>query len=447
MRVTFGLSVGIVGGSSLDLALARRPTWMVRPRSTHEPGKGEPSFLGPVALKCCLGRRRGLCTGQLMRITMTQDKNRKLKIRALADKTGMSYTAARHARLARKASPAPPPRTAAPVREAWMNPTNLVPAASLDYLRALSLARQAYGLLVNTSELAWRIYGVSSPQGRDGDQILNKSQYLKNMLRSDAFDLWVVHPSDKEEDAVEDVFRGFYPPVTGIMAELGEEARLRYRGRGSRGRYPKAMPAEAHQAVAQAHYEAKNALSQLEALLAPHHQHPGTRLRLNTCRRLVELAARQRAAFRAAWKAEHRNEWKVVPVPLPAQPHSLNIRATLETSAGQYVAEALAFLRDTNYSPADFGYTECRPEQLLFLNRIEPYSPDDPPGGESACVERMIAEAESRRRHLVCQVDAKLGDNERLAMFLQRFGFERVEPPHFSGILLMRRHSASLRAR
>lgn len=400
---------------------------------------------------------------------MTKDRNWKQRVRAFADAAGMRYAAAHRALIARQVSngsastelsptsdlrSATTPEQSAQRPDAraasldWMKPPRLAPAAALDYLRALALARRAAGLLANTSELAWQIYGVSSPQGRDGDQILSKGQHLKHMLRSDAFDLWVVNPGDKEEEEVENVFRRFYPPVKGILAELSEEARIHYRGRGSRGRCPKAMPLEAHRAVAQAHREAEDALQQLEAILAPHHRHSGTALSLKACRRLAELAERQAAAFKIAMKAEHRNDWKVVVLPAPSEPHNrLKIVATLDTSTGQESAEVIALLRDTNYSPSDFGYTECGPEHLLFLHRIEPDSPDKPPGGESACIAKLIEEAEKRRRHLVTQVDSHFRDNERVARFLERFGFERVEPQPVPIFPLMRRHSASLSTR
>lgn len=408
---------------------------------------------------------------------MTKDRNWKQQVRAFADSTGMRYAAAHRALSARQVSNGSAPTELSPTSDLrsattpertaqrpdaraasldWMKPPHLAPAASLDYLRALALARRAAGLLANTSELAWQIYGVSSPQGRDGDQILSKGQYLKDMLRSDAFDLWVVNPGDKEEEEVENVFRRFYPPITGILAELSEEARLHYRGRGSRGRCPKAMPLEAHRAVAQAHREAEDALRQLEAILAPHHRHPGTDLRLKACRRLAELTARQTTAFGAAMKAEHRNKWDVViarssssAARKPSESDRLDIKAVLKTSDGEYVASAVAFLRDfggDEYSPEAFGYKECGLDQLLFLNFIPLHSSEDPPGGESACIEKLIEEAERLRRHLVTQVQALNGDNDRLAAFLRRFGFERVDPP-IPGVLLMRRHSASLSSR
>lgn len=404
---------------------------------------------------------------------MTRDQNWKKQVREFAAGTGMRYAAARRALIASQSAANTTPTVSSPgaalhsadtleqsadrpaaraASPGWMKPPHLAPASSLDYLRALALARRAAGLLRNTSELAWQIYGVTSPQGRDGDQIFSKGKHLKVMLRADAFDLWVVHPSDKDEDEVENVFRRFYPPVSGLMARLNEEGLLRHRGRGSRGLCPKSMPLEAHRAVAQAHQEAADALRQLEALLAPHHRHPGTALRLKTCRRLAELAARQKTAFGAAMKAEHRNNWDAVITPSrspaarkPAEPDRLDIKATFST----YSASAVAWLRnfEEEFSPDAFGYKECGLEQLLYLNFLDRRSTEDPPGGESACIEKLVEEAERLRRHLITQVLTEHGNNERLASWLERFGFERVDPPPVPGILLMRRHSASLSAR
>jgi hypothetical protein len=67
----------------------------------------------------------------------------------------------------------------------------VAPASALDYVRACTLAKEAYRLLLNTSALAWQIYGVTSPQGRDGDKILEVGQVLFGALRVDALDLWL----------------------------------------------------------------------------------------------------------------------------------------------------------------------------------------------------------------------------------------------------------------
>lgn len=229
---------------------------------------------------------------------MTQDKKRKQKVRAFAAKTGMSYAAARQVVLAGNVSSVSDDQTPAPPTDSLAETTrpHVAPASSLDYVRACTLARQAFGLLANTSELAWQIYGVASVQGRDGDQIVSKGQYLKNLLRADALELLVPKGSWQEDEQDEKVFRRFYP---------SKDDQLLKRGRASRGRCPKAMPVEAHRAVAQAHQEAQEALRQLETLLAPHLQYPGTLLRLKACRRLADLVGRQQAAFRTALEAEY----------------------------------------------------------------------------------------------------------------------------------------------
>lgn len=238
---------------------------------------------------------------------MTQNKKRKRKIHALADKTGMSYTAARRVLLSGtlpSGASLQPPATL-PVSRVPTIPAHLVPASALDYVRACTLASRIFDLLVNTSELAWQIYGVSSPQGRDGDKITSKGQYVKNLLRADALDEGVPKGVWQKEKAIEKIFRRYYPAPKWLSQDINDPDQILYRGRGPRARCPKSMPAEAHRAVAQAHREAVDSLQQLEALLAPHYPHPGTRLRLNACRRLVELARRQQAAFQTALQAEH----------------------------------------------------------------------------------------------------------------------------------------------
>lgn len=257
---------------------------------------------------------------------MTKDKNWKQRVRAFADETGMRYAAAHRVLLARQVQNSAVPTGKLPIAEHRFDvpqegaqqladsrtasrgrtkPPHLAPILALDYVRACTLAKQVYGLLVNTSELAWQIYGVRSPQGRDGDQILSKGQYLKNLLRADALDEGVPKGAWHQEEDDEKVYRRYYPIPKWLSKGMSEQDQVAYRGRGRRGRCPKAMPVDAHQAVARAHLEAAEALSHLEALLAPHHQHPGTFLRLKACQRLAKLARRQQTAFRAALDAEH----------------------------------------------------------------------------------------------------------------------------------------------
>lgn len=181
---------------------------------------------------------------------------------------------------------------------------SVAPASELDYVRACTLAKEAYRLLLNTSTLAWQIYGVTSPQGRDGDKILEVGQVLFGALRCDALDLWLPEGPWAEECGDDSMFRRFYPPRRKDVADLPDEV-LALGGRGARGRCPKRMPLEAHREASQAHYEAQHALQQLEILLAPHQRYKGTLARLKGCQRLLELADRQQDAFQLAWAVEH----------------------------------------------------------------------------------------------------------------------------------------------
>lgn len=185
----------------------------------------------------------------------------------------------------------------------WEEPS-VAPASELDYVRACTLAKEAYRLLMNTSTLAWQIYGVTSPQGRDGDKILEVGQILFGALRCDAFDLWL--PSGPWADECEDdgIFRRFYPPRRKDLADLPDEV-LAFCGRRAYGRCPKKMPLEAHREVGQAHHGAQHALRELEVLLSPHQHHAGTLAHLKGCRRLMALADRQQAAFQLAWAVEY----------------------------------------------------------------------------------------------------------------------------------------------
>lgn len=265
---------------------------------------------------------------------MTQDKKRKQRVRAFAAKTGMSYAAARHAVAAGNSSLATHDAKLAEQTEGRvsLDQSYLAPASSLDYVRACTLARQAFGLLVNTSELAWKVYGLSSVQGRDGDQIISKGQWLKALLRADALDLFIPKGSWQDDEEVEKIFRHFYPSV-------GDQG-LR-RERTSRGRLPKTMPLEAHRAVAQVHQEAEEALRLLETLLAPHLQYPGTLLRLKACRRLADLAGRQQAAYRIALEAEHGTDR---PTNLPGNTSTLELGFRSEKISNPTAAQLRAGL-------------------------------------------------------------------------------------------------------
>jgi len=145
------------------------------------------------------------------------------------------------------------------------------------------------------------------------------------------------------------------------------------------------------------------------------------------------------------------NVWNTRIITHRSMSNLLRVVATLEMDKTEYRSEITAFLNDygedDGYSPANFGYKNCRSDQLLYISYIEPGGLSEPPGGESACMKRLIDEAEKRRMHLITQVQPIDDDYERLSSFLKRFGFERVELPDYPSILLMRRHSVSLDCR